>query len=149
MDAYLIWVIAGFVLAITEVVTGTFFLLVLGVAAFCGALVAWTGGAASLQAIVAAAVAVSGALWVQRYRSSHKTERMQSIDFGQPAMFEAWVNQGAGHARVKYRDTLWDAIIAAEGPGQAAVPGVVAPGDVLYVQAIDGNTLKVSRTRPS
>ena len=40
MEAHLIWVIAGIILVIVELLTGTFYLLVLGVAAFAGAGVA-------------------------------------------------------------------------------------------------------------
>jgi membrane protein implicated in regulation of membrane protease activity len=149
LDQYLIWLIAGFVLVITEVVTGTFYLLVLGIAAFAGGLVAWAGGGVSLQAIAAAAVAVAGVLWVYRYRSRQTAKRMPDIDFGQPAIFETWVNRNAGHARVKYRDTLWDAFITADAAGQSAASNAVEPGEVLYIHAVDGNTLKVSKFRPA
>ena len=44
MELWLIWVIAGFVLVIAELLTGTFYLLVIGIGAFAGALVAWLGG---------------------------------------------------------------------------------------------------------
>jgi membrane protein implicated in regulation of membrane protease activity len=51
------------------------------------------------------------------------------------------VNKGAGHARVKYRDALWDAQVAGDVRGE--------PGEILYVVSADGNTLKVSTTRPA
>ncbi len=157
LDSHLIWLIAGFVLVITELITGTFFLLVLGIAAFSGALVAWTGGAVAAQAIAAAIVAVAGSLWVHHYRSAQKKTRMPGVDFGQPATFEAWVNAGAGHARVKYRDALWDAFITGDAGGQTAgQPGdpaaelsAVEPGEVFYIHAVDGNTLKISKVRPA
>ena len=40
MAAYLMWAIAGFVLIIAELMTGTFYLLVIGVAALAAAVVA-------------------------------------------------------------------------------------------------------------
>ena len=43
METYLVWLAAGFVLVIAELVTGTFFLLVLGIAAFAGSATAWFG----------------------------------------------------------------------------------------------------------
>ena len=141
MDVYLVWLIAGFILVIVELATGTFYLLVLGVAAFAAAAVAFTGAALGWQAAAAAIIAVAGVAWVQQWKKSSAPKRMQGLDVGQPAAFESWVNEGAGHARVKYRDTLWDAHIAGGAAG--------TQGEVLYVTAVDGNTLKVSKTRPA
>ena len=141
MDNYLVWLIAGFILVIAELVTTTFYLLVLGIAAFAGAGVAYAGGGFAWQAIVAALVAVAGVLWVNQYRKRAMPKRMQGIDVGQPASFDSWVSRSVGHARVKYRDALWDAHIAGEAAGE--------PGEILYVNSVDGNTLKVSKTRPA
>jgi len=141
MDLPLAWLIAGFVLIIVELVTGTFYLLVLGVAALFGAGVGYAGGAFVWQAIVAAIVAVAGVIWVHRFRQTLNPKRMQGLDFGQPAAFDSWVNQGAGQARVKYRDALWDAQVAGGVSGE--------PGEILYITSVDGNTLKVSKTRPA
>ena len=45
MEPWLIWVVAGFALIIAELLSGTFYLLVIGVAAFAGALMTtgWRG----------------------------------------------------------------------------------------------------------
>jgi membrane protein implicated in regulation of membrane protease activity len=51
MASYVLWAIAGFVLVIAELLTGTFYLLVFGVAALAGALVAYLGGAFWLQVV--------------------------------------------------------------------------------------------------
>lgn len=141
IDGFLIWLIVGFVLVIVELVTGTFYLLVLGVAGFAGAGLAYAGAEFAWQALAAAVVAVAGVVWVHRNRKTAGTKRMQSLDFGQPAAFDTWLNQDAGQARVRYRDTLWDARITGEIVGER--------GEVLYVESIDGNTLKVSKTRPA
>ena len=50
MEPYLAWIIAGFALVIIERLTGTFYLLVIGVGAFAGAAVAWAGGGYLAQA---------------------------------------------------------------------------------------------------
>ncbi len=141
MDISLAWPIAGFVLVIAELATGTFYLLVLGLAAFAGAVVEYAGGTLMWQSLAAAAVAIAGVIWVRQYRKRAGSSRMKGLDVGQPAVFESWVNKGAGHARVKYRDTLWDAQVAGDVSGE--------PGEILYVTSIDGNTLKVSKTRPA
>jgi len=141
MDLSLAWLIAGVALIVTELVTGTFYLLVLGIAALVGSGIGYAGGALVWQSLVSAAVAVAGVVWVHQYRKRTVASPMQGLDVGQPAAFDSWVNRGAGHARVRYRDALWDAQVAG---------GVsVEPGEVLYVTSVDGNTLKVSKTRPA
>lgn len=141
MDIPLAWLIAGFALIIAELVTGTFYLLVLGIAALVGAGVGYASGAFAWQAIGAAIVAVAGLVWVHRYKRTIMPKRMQGLDFGQPAAFEAWVNRDTGQARVKYRDALWDAQVAGDAAGES--------GEILYITSVDGNTLKVSKTRPA
>jgi membrane protein implicated in regulation of membrane protease activity len=141
VDIPLAWLVAGVALIIAELVTGTFFLLVLGVAALVGSGIGYAGGALVWQSLAAAVVAVAGVVWVHRYKQTLGPKRMQGLDVGQPAAFESWVNKSAGHARVKYRDALWDAQIAGGASGE--------PGEILYVVSVDGNTLKVSKTRPA
>ena len=139
MDTYLIWLVAGFLLVIVELVSGTFYLVVLGVAAVAGGAVAYMGLPFSVQAVVAAALAVGGIFWVNRVRRRSTGVKMRSLDIGQPARFDRWVDRAAGQARVKHRDALWDATVVGDISGE--------PGEVLTVISIDGNTLKVSKTR--
>lgn len=141
MDISLAWLIAGFILVIAELATGTFFLLVLGIAAFAGAAVAYAGSTLLWQSLAAAVVAVAGVIWVYRYRKTISPKRMQGLDFGQPVAFDSWVNRDTGQARVKYRDALWDAQVAGDASGE--------PGEILYITSVDGSTLKVSKTRPA
>ena len=141
MDLSLAWLIAGFILLIVELVTGTFYLLVLGIAALVGAGVAYASGGFVWQAMVAAIVAVAGVIWVNQFKKKMAPKRMRGLDVGQPAAFDSWVNKSAGHARVKYRDALWDAQVADDASGE--------PGEILYITSVDGSTLKVSKTRPA
>jgi membrane protein implicated in regulation of membrane protease activity len=141
MDISLAWLIAGFILIIAELVSGTFYLLVLGIAALVASGVGYASGAFVWQALAAAVVAVAGVVGVHRYRQAIMPARMRGLDVGQPAAFESWVNRGAGHARVKYRDALWDAQVAGDASGE--------PGEILYITSVDGSTLKVSKTRPA
>ena len=140
METYLVWLAAGFVLVIAELVTGTFFLLVLGIAAFAGSATAWFGLGFWLKALCAAAVAVSGVFWVQQRRKTMQQPDMASLDLGQSVTFDAWVSRDQGAARVKYRNTQWDASVEGERD--------LDHGQVLYIHAVDGNTLKVAKTKP-
>ena len=141
MDAYLVWLLVGLALVIVELLTGTFYLLVLGVAAFGAGAVAWFGGAFAVQAIAAAVVAMLGAYLVHAYRARNAAQQMVSIDAGQPANFEGWVDQPAGLARVRYRGASWDARLESDASLQ--------PGALVYVLGTEGNTLKVSARRPA
>ena len=140
METYLVWLAAGFVLIIAELVTGTFFLLVLGIAAFAGSATAWFGLGFWLQALCAAAVAIAGVFWVRQQRKTMQRPDMASLDVGQAVTFDVWVSREQGAARVKYRNTQWDA----EVEGARALHR----GEVLFIHAVDGNTLKVSKAKP-
>ena len=141
MDPALIWAISGLGLVIVELLTGTFYLLMLGVAAFGAAGAAWLGYDFPAQVIVAAVIAAAGCYAVHLYRAKNRTQQMPQIDSGMPASFESWIDVGARLARVRYRGASWD----------ARVEGLEAlePGTTVYVLATDGNTLKVVKNRPA
>lgn len=141
MDPALLWAIAGLALVIVELLTGTFYLLMLGLAAFGAAGAAWLGYEFAVQVIVAAVVAGVGCYAVHFYRVRNKAEQMPPIDAGMPASFESWIDAGARLARVRYRGASWEAHVQG-GEG-------VQPGATVYVLGVDGNTLKVAKNRPA
>jgi membrane protein implicated in regulation of membrane protease activity len=141
MDAYLVWLLLGLALVIVELLTGTFYLLVLGVAVFGAGAAAWLGAGFPAQVVTAVAVAGVGAYFVHAYRARNAAQQMVSIDAGQPANFEKWVDQPAGLARVRYRGASWDARLESDASLQ--------PGALVYVLGTEGNTLKVSARRPA
>jgi membrane protein implicated in regulation of membrane protease activity len=141
MDADVLWAILGLTLIIVELLSGTFYLLVLGIAAFGAALAAWLGQGFPVQAVVAVGIAALGCYGVHLYRAKSSTPQMAPVDAGQPASFESWVDQGARLARVNYRGASWEALV----DGDAAVEA----GALLYVVTANGNTLKVSTRRPA
>ncbi len=140
MEPWLAWGVLGLVLVIAELLTGTFYLLVLGVAAFGAAAVAGLGHIFAAQAIVACVVAAGGCYGVHVYRHKNRAGQMPPIDAGMPASFESWIDSGARLARVRYRGASWEARV----DGAEAL----APGATVYVLAADGNTLKVAKNRP-
>ena len=84
MEAHIAWILAGFALIIAELLSGTFYLLVLGVAAFAGAGAAWGNVSFGLQVLAAAAVAIIGMVWLHQRRKNHPDQQMASLDAGQP-----------------------------------------------------------------
>jgi len=89
MEQDLAWAILGLTLVIVELLTGTFYLLMLGIAAFGAAVAAYFGFEFPAQAMVAGAVAVAGCFGVHAYRARNAAQQMQPIDAGQPASFES------------------------------------------------------------
>lgn len=136
LDPALAWALGALLLIVVELLTGTFYLLVLAVAAFGAAAAAWFGQGLPLQAVVAGVLAGIGVYGVHVYRARNRAQQMPSIDAGQPAQFEQWIDRSAGLARVRYRGASWDAKL----PSDAAIE----PGSIVYVLATEGNTLKVS-----
>ena len=141
MDPALAWAIIGLGLVIVELLSGTFYLLMLGVAAFGAAGAAWLGHGFPVQVTVAAVIAAAGCYAVHLYREKNRTRQMPPVDAGMPASFETWIDPGARLARVRYRGASWDARVE----GMEALE----PGATVYVLATDGNTLKVVKNRPA
>jgi membrane protein implicated in regulation of membrane protease activity len=139
MEPALVWAIGGLVLVIAELLTGTFYLLMLGVAAFGAASGAYLGLPFSAQVVVAAVVSAAGCYGVHRHRSKAGGKSMPPIDAGMPATFEQWIDPANRLARVRYRGAAWEASVE-----DGAAP---EPGGVVYVVNVDGNTLKVAAKR--
>src|ERR1041384_5259992 len=108
MDASLAWAILGLALVIAELLTGTFYLLMLGIAGFGAAAAAWLGLGFEAQIIFYAVVAAVGCYGVHVYRARDKARAMPSIDAGKPATFETWIDEAARLARVRYRGAPWE-----------------------------------------
>ena len=145
MELWLVWVILGFVLVIAELITGTFYLLVVALGAFVAAVVAWLGGNTLVQAVLGSAVALAGTWYVHHYHEAKRNReggKSNLLDRGQPVVLEGWANESAGLARVRYRGTSWDARLAAA----EARP---APGTTLYIDSQEGNTLVLVAAPPA
>ncbi|HVY07172.1 MAG TPA: NfeD family protein [Burkholderiales bacterium] len=141
MQPALFWLLAGLLLVVVELMTGTFYLLILGVAAGIGSAIAYVDQPFWVQAFVAAVAAIAGCILVNRH---HRRARLASPathadDVGQAVTIESWISEPQRLARVRYRGTVWDAEIIGTEP--------VAPGALLFVVATEGSRLKVSPSR--
>lgn len=139
MEMYLLWVVTGIALIIIEMLTGTFYLLVLGIAALAAAAAAYLGQSFWVQAVTVAAVAVVGVMLIKRFRGAAQPASGQRLDIGQAVMLDAWISEADGLARVQYRNAQWEAQVTGER---------VPDGKVFYIHAVDGNTLLVSAAKP-
>ncbi len=141
MADWAIWFVLAFALLFVELMTGTFYVLMIALAAAAGGLAALFGLGTALQLVIAGAVGTAATLILRRSRFGRRaqkdpsTDPEQSLDIGQVVQVPAWNN---GTARVVYRGTHWDAVLA---PGEAETTGS------LYIREVRGTRLTVSAHR--
>ncbi|MDQ3058540.1 MAG: NfeD family protein [Pseudomonadota bacterium] len=118
------WLLAGVAVAV-ELMTGTFYLLMLAAGLMAGAIAAYLGFALVPQMVIAAVVgggAVSAWRW-QRSKSPKalpaNANRDVHLDIGEPVHVLHW--NADGTATVKFRGAQWTAITA--HPGEPQSPG--------------------------
>lgn len=131
MQAHMWWWILAAVLVGVELTSGTFYLLVYGVAAAVAGVAAWLGAGIVVQLLTAAVIAVAGTLALRHWKRSteHPESSVQEMDIGQPVQIDSWQD---GHGQVKYRGALWDA------EAESASVDSTRP---LIIRAVKGNTL--------
>ena len=124
-------------LLILELLTGTFYLLVIAVALAAAGLANLAGAPFTLQLVVAAVIGFGGSLWLRRSRLGRLTgeaDALQNLDVGQVVRIDGW---SAGNtARAQYRGAEWDVVLA---PGEAPSPGE------FVIRSVHGSRLVVAR----
>jgi len=140
MQPFVVWFIAAFLLVVAELMSGTLYLLVIGLGAAAAGALALAGAGFAAQLACAAVVSVVGSFALQRLKGGAKGEAGGagvSLDAGQSVEVVEVLPGGA--LRVSYRGTQWDAEI--EGGASAA------PGDRLIITATRANTLILAARR--
>ena len=142
MQPALAWLLIGLLLVVVELMTGTFYLLILGIAAGIGSLIAYLDQPFWMQALIAAIAAIIGGVLVNRYHNAANATSPKDIanDIGQTVTIESWVSEPQRVARVRHRGTIWDAEVLGNDR--------IEPNALLYVVAMEGSRLKVSSNRP-
>lgn len=127
------WWIAAAVLIGAELVTGTFYLLAVGIAVAVGGVAAWLGYSHQVQFTVAGVAAVVLTAAAHQWRRRHAQPAPQpSLDVGQTVRVEGWNPDGT--ARVRYRGSQWTAELAtAETPRAEIMTIVATKGSTLVV----------------
>jgi membrane protein implicated in regulation of membrane protease activity len=139
MTMYWIWWVAAAILIVAELLTGTFYLLVMGVAVACAGVAAVLGASLPLQWLVAGVLGVAGIAAIQRWKHRTADARpvQQALDIGAPVQVLTW---GPNHtARVAYRGTRWDAELASPDTPQA---------ETMYIADMRGSVLILADRRP-
>lgn len=138
-DSTLWWLLAGVAVAV-ELLTGTFYLLMLGIGMVAGALAAHLGVSMPGQ-LVAAAVTGGGAVavWhvVRRRRfpaNGPGTDTNLNFDAGEAVHVDAWSADNT--AAVRYRGSTWTAVPAG---------GLPQGTGAHRVRAVDGSRLVIEK----
>ena len=139
MAAYWAWWIAAAALIAAELLTGTFYLLVVGIAVACGGIAAWLGWDLAYQGLTASVLGVSGVLMLERWkRGRGHTPNQSGLDVGQMVKVQSWGPERT--ARVSYRGSTWDAELASPDTPKS---------DTMYITATRGSVLILSDRRPA
>lgn len=133
MSEWLMWVLFGGALCIAELFSGTFYLLLLGVAAFAAAGGAWLGLASSIQFALAAAVSLAGLPLVLK-ASRRNARPTGNYDSGQ----EIELADLNGQLQGQYSGSFWR---VEEVLGKA-----LKAGDRVRIVRVDGSRLIVAAT---
>jgi membrane protein implicated in regulation of membrane protease activity len=138
MEESTLWWLAVGVAVIVELLTGTFYLLMLAVGLAAGALAAHAGLGLTAQILVAAAVGTATVVFAYLQRRSRpgdpspRADRSVNLDVGEIVYIDAW--NADGTASVKYRGALWTAVHR---------PGITPSTGAHRVAELVGNRLLV------
>lgn len=142
MDYTYFWLIAAVFLAGADILLGTVFLLIIGLAALAGFVVSLLGLGFALQAALFAVVGIAGCVIYSRVRHQKQrrvqfdAEHLQNVNEGQTVEVEHWDENGK--AKVFYRGAVWDAVAASD---QAEKKGL------WEIVGMKGNTLVLKFVR--
>ena len=137
------WLIAGGAIVL-ELLSGTVYLLLLGIGFAAAALSAHAGFGLTAQLLVAALVGVGAvAIWyaVRRGRPAEapsRSNRDVNLDIGQQVQIDAWNEDGT--AMVRYRGAQWT-VVQASGRKASSTP---SPGTHRIVEVV-GSRLVVDK----
>jgi membrane protein implicated in regulation of membrane protease activity len=118
----LVWWIGAGVLVVLELISGTFYLLMIALGCVAAAIAQLAGVTADLQFAIAAVVALAAVLLLRRSRFGRRTRKEASknpdvnLDIGQTLSVPAWHER---RARANYRGAAWDVELAAGEPEDA------------------------------
>jgi len=131
METYVYWILLALVLVGLEIVTGTFYLLVIGIALAVGGAAAALGLALVWQFVFSAVTGVVGTVMLRRWKSSQASKSPEvGLDIGLPVKVIKWNDDGS--ARVHYRGAEWDAELESNDTPREGT---------LYIKSVHGSGL--------
>lgn len=138
MTDYWLWWIVAVILIGAELVTGTFYLLAIGIAFAFGGAAAVAGASGPMQLLVGGVLAIVGTVLAHHWRRARGEPRPQpALDVGKRVHVEAWHPDGT--ARVVYRGTHWDGVLASPTTRRS---------NTMYIVETRGSTLVLDSKQP-
>jgi membrane protein implicated in regulation of membrane protease activity len=133
-----VWWVLGLALVAAELVTGTFYLFAIGIAFLVAGVAASFGVPVGGQLIVTAVLALVGTALAHRWRRRMGAPAAPPpLDLGHAVQVQSW--HADGTARVSYRGTHWNAVLAAPD---------AAREKTMYIVGVRGSTLVLAPQRP-
>ncbi|MBI5007279.1 MAG: NfeD family protein [Nitrosomonadales bacterium] len=137
MEIYIYWFLLAIILVGLEMVTGTFYLLVVAIAMAVGGVVALLGAGMVWQLLLGAITGIAGTIILRRWKSTQTSQAPDdNFDIGQAVKVLRWNDNGT--ARVNYRGAEWDAELeSADTPREGT----------LYIAAVRGSALVLTHRK--
>ena len=139
----LFWWIGAGVLVVAELMTGTFYLLMIAFGFMAGLIAYAFGVPLNFQLVIAAIVALLAVVALRRVRFSHRRRGADlsrdpdvNLDIGSTLTVASWHD---GRARAMYRGAEWDVELAPGEPDDAPLYEIIA---------LRGNSLIVAAKKP-
>lgn len=139
MNEVMVWCVIAFGLLIAELMTGTFYLLMVAIGCAIGGTAALLGAELPLQLVSGAGIGIAATMILRRTRWGQR--RLQSdpaanrdviLDIGEVVQVHDWQD---GTAHVRYRGCRWDA---------ALEPGATQRAGAQVIKAVRGSTMIVA-----
>lgn len=138
MAIYVYWFLLAVALLGVEMVTGTFYLLMISIAMAVGGFAALFGLGFPTQLVLAALAGVAGIVLLRKRKSVLVEDAdSQNMDIGHAVKILSWREDGG--ARVFYRGAEWDAEL---GSPDAAHEGI------FYIKAMRGSMIILTHQKP-
>lgn len=137
MEIYIYWFLLALILLGLEMVTGTFYLLVVAIALAVGGLTALLSAGIAWQLVLSALTGIAGTIILRRWKSTQTGAAADAgLDIGLPVKVIKWNDNGS--ARVFYRGAEWDAELeSADTPHEGT----------LYIAAVRGSGLVLTHRK--
>lgn len=137
MEIYIYWFLLALILVGLEMVTGTFYLLVVAIAMAVGGVAALLGMGMVWQLVLGAVTGIAGTILLRRWKSSQTGDASNAgFDIGLPVKVIKWNEDGT--ARVFYRGAEWDAELeSADTPHEGT----------LYIAEVRGSGLVLTHRK--
>ena len=138
MNEWMIWLVLTGALVAFELITGTFYVLMIAIGMAFGAVAAMLGMSLPVQIIIAAVVGLvaTGLLHRSRFgrplKENSARDRNVNLDIGEKVNVDSWSD---GKARVMYRGAMWDIDLA---------PGAIADAGAFKIVEVQGSRLVVA-----